>query len=143
MRKMLLSKIHRATVTHADVHYEGRITLPPHLLEAAELVPYQAVAVWNVTNGQRFETYAIRGLPGGDIAINGAAAHLAGPGDIVIVSGFTYLPEDQVDQHQPKLVFVDAKNQITELRPEVPGPSPPGPSKGTNGHAGLATEKSK
>jgi aspartate 1-decarboxylase len=123
MRKMLLSKIHRATVTHADVHYEGSITLPPHLLEAAGLVPYQAVNVWNVTNGHRFETYAIRGLPGGDIAINGAAAHLAGPGDIVIVSGFAYLTEDQVHEHMPRLVFVDAENQITEVRPEVPGPS--------------------
>jgi aspartate 1-decarboxylase len=122
MRKMLQSKIHRAIVTHADVHYEGSITLPPHLLEAAGLVPFQAVSVWNVTNGHRFETYAIRGLPGGDIAINGAAAHLAGPGDIVIVSAFTYLTEEQVHQHEPRLVFVDEKNQITDMRPEVPGP---------------------
>jgi aspartate 1-decarboxylase len=119
---MLQSKIHRATVTHADVHYEGSITLPPHLLEAAGLVPYQAVSVWNVTNGHRFETYAIRGLPGGDVAINGAAAHLAGPGDIVIVSAFAYLAEEQVHRHQPRLVFVDEKNQIKETRPEVPGP---------------------
>jgi aspartate 1-decarboxylase len=138
MRKMLLSKIHRATVTHADVQYEGSITLPPHLLDAAGLVPYQAVNVWNVTNGHRFETYAIRGLSGGDIAINGAAAHLAGPGDIVIVSAFEYLSDEQVNQHRPRLVFVDATNQITETRSEVPGPSLATPANGANGHVGKA-----
>jgi aspartate 1-decarboxylase len=134
MRKMLFSKIHRATVTHADVNYEGSITLPPHLLDAAGLVPYQAVGVWNVTNGNRFETYAIRGRPGGDIAINGAAAHLAGPGDVIIISAFSYLPEEQVRKHQPRLVFVDARNQITDIRPEVPGPSWSAAGPTENGH---------
>jgi aspartate 1-decarboxylase len=143
MRKMLQSKIHRATVTHADVHYEGSITLPPHLLDAAGLVPYQAVSVWNVTNGHRFETYAIRGLPGGDIAINGAAAHLAGPGDIVIVSAFAYLPEEQANRHQPRLVFVDAKNRISDLRPEVPGPSLATASNGAKGQTSAAAQGAK
>lgn len=122
MRKMLQSKIHRATVTHADVNYEGSISLPPHLLEAAGILPYQAVNVWNVTNGNRFETYAIRGLPGGDIAINGAAAHLARPGDTVIIAAFDYVAEDKAARHKPVLVFVDSRNMIAESRPEVPGP---------------------
>jgi aspartate 1-decarboxylase len=133
MRKMLLSKIHRATVTHADVDYEGSITLPPHLFEAAGIVSYQAVSVWNVTNGQRFETYAIRGLPGGAIAINGAAAHLAGPGDIIIIAAFTYLPDEALPKHQPRLVFVDANNQIVDTRPEVPGPQLAQTAPPTNG----------
>jgi aspartate 1-decarboxylase len=143
MRKMLQSKIHRATVTHADINYEGSITLPPHLLDAAGLVPYQAVNVWNVSNGHRFETYAIRGLAGGDIAINGAAAHLAGPGDIVIVSAFVYLPEDQVNRHQPRLVFVDAKNQIADVRPEVPGPLLATTANGANGHRSPSAESTR
>ena len=143
MKKMLSSKIHRATVTHADVNYEGSITLPPHLLEAAGLSPYQAVAVWNVTTGGRFETYAILGRPGGEIAINGAAAHLAGPGDLIIVSAFCYLTDDQVPKHRPRLVFVDAHNQITDIRAEVPGPELPQFAGAAKGHASAAANNAQ
>ena len=136
MRKMLSSKIHRATVTHADVDYEGSITLPPQLLEAARLVPYQAVSIWNVTNGHRFETYTIRGTTAHEIAINGAAAHLAGPGDIIIISAFSYLPEEAVQRHAPQLVFVNADNQVSEIRAELPGPQRHPSTTVANGQSG-------
>lgn len=123
MRKVLHSKIHRATVTHADVNYEGSITLAPELLEAADLAEYEAVHVWNVSAGTRFETYTIRGIPGStDIAINGAAARLVTPGDIIIVASFQWMPEERMADYAPKLVFVDKNNRVKEFRPEVPGP---------------------
>ncbi len=120
---MLKSKIHRAHVTHADVDYEGSVSIPPELLEATDIAEYEAVHVWNVTRGTRFETYAITGVPGSrDICVNGAAAHLAKPGDIVIIACFFDLPAESVHNHKPKLVFVDQENRICELRAEVPGP---------------------
>lgn len=122
-RKVLRSKIHRATVTHADLHYEGSITIPPDLLEISGIAEYEAVAVWNVTSGTRFETYAISGLPDSrDICVNGAAAHLVTPGDLVIVACFQFLPDDRVADHKPQLVFVNEKNEIAEIRSEIPGP---------------------
>ena len=122
-RKVLRSKIHRATVTHADLHYEGSVTIPPELLEASGIMEYEAVSIWNVTNGSRFETYAITGLPGSrDICINGAAAHLTKPGDIVIIACFFDLHEKYVRDYKPKLVFVDSANRISQLRKEIPGP---------------------
>lgn len=125
-RRVLRSKIHRATVTQADLHYEGSVTIPPDLMEAAGLVENEAVHIWNVTSGTRFETYAITGLPDSrDICINGAAAHLASPGDLVIIACFEYLESDKVATHEPKLVFVDKNNNIAELRKEVPGPQRP------------------
>ena len=88
-RRMLGAKIHRATVTQADLDYEGSLTIPPELLAAADIAEHEAVHVWNVTRGTRFETYAILGEPGaGDICANGAAAHLAQPGHIVIIATF-------------------------------------------------------
>ena len=126
MRKVLHSKIHRATVTHADLHYEGSITISPELLETADINEYEAVNVWNVTQGTRFETYTILGKPGSsDICVNGAAAHLVSPGDLVIIAAFTYLNEERVATHKPTLVFVDENNQVAELRSEVPGPEEP------------------
>lgn len=122
-RKVLRSKIHRATVTHADLHYEGSITVPPELLETAEIEAYEAVHVWNVTRGTRFETYAIAGLPNSeDICVNGAAAHLVEPGDLVIIACFQFLEANEVRDHKPKLVFVDANNRLAEIRDEIPGP---------------------
>lgn len=122
-RKMLRCKIHRATITHADVHYEGSITVPPELLDAAGLAEYEAVNVWNVTNGARFETYTILGQPGStDIAVNGAAARLVTPGDIIIIAAFDLVPESRVASHKPTLVFVDQHNRVKEFRPEVAGP---------------------
>lgn len=123
LRKVLRSKIHRATVTHADVHYEGSITIAPELLAAADIREYEAVSVWNVTSGARLETYAITGEPGStDLCINGAAAHLVRPGDIVIIACFSWLDARALEQFKPKLVFVDERNRIKEHRAEMPGP---------------------
>ena len=122
-RKFLRTKIHRATVTHADLHYEGSISIPPELLEASGIAEYEAVNVWNVTRGTRFETYAITGRRNsGEISINGAAAHLVNPGDIVIVACFTFLEPDEIADFKPKAIFVDGNNRIKEIRKEIPGP---------------------
>lgn len=122
-RKMLHAKIHRATVTHADLSYEGSITLAPELLDASGILPYEAVDIWDVTNGNRLQTYAIEGQAGTcDISINGAAAHLIKPGDIVIIAAFSFLTDQQAQQIVPKVVFVDERNQIKAQRAEVPGP---------------------
>lgn len=121
---MLWSKIHRATVTGADVDYEGSLTIPPDLLQAASIVPYEVVQVWNVTRGTRLQTYAIEGLPGArDICANGAAAHKVRPGDKIIIAAFVWMEDSEIDVHEPKLVFVDAENSIARIGPEVPGPS--------------------
>jgi aspartate 1-decarboxylase len=117
MRTFLRSKIHRATVTDADVDYEGSITIDRHLLAAADIRPYEKVEIYNVTSGTRFETYAIEGEPGsGEIGINGAAAHLARPGDKVIIACYGMVHEGQMLNHVPKLVFVDDANGIRALK---------------------------
>lgn len=121
-RKMLKSKIHRARVTQADLDYEGSITIAPELLKAADILPYEAVNVWNVTAGTRFETYAITGIPGStDICVNGAAAHLVTPGDLVIIASFTQVPEEKCAHVVPTVVFVDQFNRYREIRAEVVG----------------------
>ncbi|MCB0317414.1 MAG: aspartate 1-decarboxylase [Bdellovibrionales bacterium] len=123
MRKILRAKIHRATVTHADLHYEGSITLPPELMSLSGIVTNEAVAVWNINNGSRFETYAIEGAKNSwDISVNGAAAHLVSPGDLVIIAAFEYLNSKEVSSFEPKLIFVDQNNRPKELRKEIPGP---------------------
>ena len=123
MRKLLRAKIHRATVTQADVHYEGSITIDRRLMDATDLLPNEAVCVWNVTNGERFETYAVEGPPDtGVICVNGAAAHRVAPGDLVIIAAYTWLAEEAARRHQPKVVFVDDRNRIRDLRAEIPGP---------------------
>jgi aspartate 1-decarboxylase len=123
MRKMMRAKIHRATVTQADVDYEGSITLDRRLMDATDLLPNEAVCVWNVTNGNRFETYAVEGPPdSGVVCVNGAAAHLVRPGDLVIIAAFTWLREEEARAHEPKVVFVDGQNRIREKREERPGP---------------------
>lgn len=128
-RRVLRSKIHRATVTQAELHYEGSVTISPELLEASGIVPYEAVHIWNVSSGTRLETYAIAGKPGStDICVNGAAAHLVEPGDMVIIACFMYVNSAQIADHKPKLVFVDAHNRIKEIREEIPGPFTPHPS---------------
>jgi aspartate 1-decarboxylase len=119
---MLKSKIHRATVTGADLHYEGSVTIDWELMEAADIIPYEAVAVWNVTNGSRLETYAIEGEPGsGVICLNGAAARLVAPKDLVIIASFVNMPEAEAQQYEPKLVFVDGQNRMLPTRKEEPG----------------------
>lgn len=121
-RKFLHSKIHRATVTHADLHYEGSLTIPPRLMEAAKFLDYEAIHVWNVTRGTRLETYAITGTDDVSICANGAAAHLIKPNDIVIIAAFTFVKTSSPYSHQPTVVFVDENNQIKDIKPEIPGP---------------------
>lgn len=122
-RKLLAAKIHRATVTAANVDYEGSITIPPELLEAAGIQPYESVHVWNVTRGSRLETYAIAGRRGSsDICANGAAAHLVQPGDQVILACYAFVPAERVTEHRPQLIFVNESNQIVHTGPEVGGP---------------------
>jgi aspartate 1-decarboxylase len=112
-RTMLKSKVHRATVTQADLHYVGSITLDPDLMDAADLLPGEQVAVVDVTNGARLETYVIEGERGsGVVGINGAAAHLVHPGDLVIVISYAVLPDDQARMYRPRVVFVDEANRI-------------------------------
>src|SRR3954465_15014990 len=111
-RHMLKSKIHRAKVTEANVHYEGSLTLDAHLLHAADVIPYEEVHVWNVTRGTRFRTYAMLGEPGsGVVCANGAAALLVEPGDLIIIATFTMLEAAELAGFKPKLVFVDGRNQ--------------------------------
>jgi aspartate 1-decarboxylase len=110
---MLKSKIHRATVTDADVNYEGSITIDPVLMEAADILPYEQVDVVNVNNGARLTTYAIPGSRGaGRLAINGAAARLVNVGDTVIVLSYQETEDDAARGHQPRLVYVDGDNRI-------------------------------
>jgi aspartate 1-decarboxylase len=119
-RRMLKSKIHRATVTHADLNYEGSITISPELLAQADILPYESVHIWNVTAGTRFETYAIEGEPHSHrICVNGAAAHLVTPGDLIIIASFIQLEEVKCASHIPTVVFVDERNIIKEIREEV------------------------
>ena len=119
-RKMLRAKIHRATVTEANVDYEGSITIDRRLMDATDLLPNEAVCVWNVTNGNRFETYTVEGQPdSGVICVNGAAAHLVSPGDLIIIAAFTWLGEEAARVHEPKVVFVDERNRVREKRGEV------------------------
>lgn len=119
-RKLLGSKIHRATVTQANLEYEGSITIPPELMRAADIYANEAVSIWNVTSGTRLETYAVVGKEKSkDICINGAAAHLVNAGDIVIIACFIQVPEDECAHHKPKVVFVDESNTIREIRQEL------------------------
>ena len=116
---MLKSKIHRATVTEADVHYEGSLTLDAHLLHAADIVPYEEVHVWNVTRGTRFRTYAMTGEIGsGVVCANGAAALLVEPGDLVIIATFTDVEDSELEDFRPKIVLVDENNAIKSVKSE-------------------------
>ncbi len=110
---MLKSKIHRATVTDADVNYEGSITIDPVLMEAADILPFEQVDVVNIHNGARLTTYAIEGEPGsGQLAINGAAARLMNIGDTVIVLSYQEMEDEAARDHQPRLIYVDGDNRI-------------------------------
>ncbi len=124
-RTFLKSKIHRATVTHADLEYEGSVSIDEDLLEAAGIWEFEAVHVWNITRGSRLQTYAIRGQRGsGVICINGAAAHLNKPGDLVILASFAELEESEARTFKPTVVLVDSQNRIVVRNAvEVPGPA--------------------
>ena len=115
-RTMFKSKIHRATVTQADLHYVGSITIDADLMDAADLLPGEQVAVVDITNGARLETYVIEGDRGsGVIGINGAAAHLVNPGDLVIVISYASMPDAEAKAYLPKVVHVDSANRIDHL----------------------------
>ncbi|MFO8057606.1 MAG: aspartate 1-decarboxylase [bacterium] len=112
-RTMLKSKVHRATVTRADLNYVGSIEIDQDLMEAADIVTHEQVHVWNITTGDRLVTYAIPGERGsGTICINGAAAHCAGRGDLVIVASFTDVEAGEAENWEPRLVFVDGENRV-------------------------------
>lgn len=120
-RTLLKSKIHRVAVTHCELHYEGSCAIDEDLLDAANIAENEQVHIWNINNGERFITYAIRGERGsGMISVNGSAARRASTGDLIIIAAFAQVHEDQVGTHSPKLVFVDDKNRQTELRSSVP-----------------------
>jgi len=113
IRHFLKSKIHRATVTEAKLEYEGSITVDGALMEAAGIVPWEQVQVYNISNGERFTTYAIQGRPGeGTICVNGAAARLANPGDKVIIVTYAMLSDKEAAGFKPAVVLVDERNRV-------------------------------
>jgi len=118
---VLYSKIHRATVTDAQLHYEGSLTIDQHLMELAGLSEYQQIDIYNITNGERFTTYAIVGEPHtGIIQVNGAAAHKAGAGDLIIIAAYAMIPQSEATEWKPKLVFVDRDtNRPTNDKPAL------------------------
>ncbi|MGO4614368.1 aspartate 1-decarboxylase [Nocardia sp. 2YAB30] len=116
LRTMMKSKIHRATVTHADLHYVGSVTVDRDLLDAADLLEGEQVCIVDIDNGARLETYVIAGERGsGVIGINGAAAHLVHPGDLVILIAYGQMNEQELAEYDPKVVFVDERNCLVEL----------------------------
>lgn len=125
MRIMMKSKIHRATVTQADLHYVGSVTLDAALMEAADLLEGEQVAIVDVTNGARIETYVIPGPRGtGVIGINGAAAHLVHPGDLVIIMSYALFSESEARGLRPTVVHVDSENGILKIGNDVAEPVP-------------------
>ncbi len=112
-RIMLKSKIHRATLTGANLSYEGSITIDETLMEAADILPFEQVQIYDINNGNRFETYVIKGeKDSGEICVNGAAARLVSEGDLVIIASYFNLDEKEAIEHKPKLVYADEKNRI-------------------------------
>jgi aspartate 1-decarboxylase len=113
LRTMLKAKIHRATVTDANIDYEGSITIDRDLMDAADLWEHERVDIWDCTNGARLSTYAISGERGsGTIGINGAAAHLVKPGDVVIIASFVQMEGAEARSYEPRMCFVDARNRL-------------------------------
>lgn len=118
---MLKAKIHRATVTHAELHYEGSCAIDGRLLDVSGIREYEQIHIYNVNNGERFVTYAIRGEEGsGLISINGAAAHKASPGDIIIICAYAQLGEAELAAFKPTLVYVDRQNRLTHTNDSIP-----------------------
>ena len=116
-RIMLRAKIHRASITQCDLNYEGSCGIDEDLLDAADICEFEKIELYNVNNGERFSTYAIRGKRGtGEISLNGAAARLAQLGDLLIICTYAPMNEDEVASYKPKIVFVDEKNRITGLK---------------------------
>ena len=120
-RTMLKSKLHRATVTHSELHYEGSCAIDEALLDAANIHEYEQIQIYNVTNGERFTTYAIRAARGsGIISVNGAAAHKANPGDLVIIATYAVYNELELARYEPELVYIGESNCILDTRHEIP-----------------------
>ena len=118
---MLKAKIHRATVTHAELHYEGSIAIDSVLLDASGIREYEQIHAWNINNGKRFVTYALRAEAGsGIISVNGSAAHRAQPGDLIIIAAFAQLSEAELEAFQPTLVYADAHNRISHTNRAIP-----------------------
>ncbi|MFC1478903.1 aspartate 1-decarboxylase [Candidatus Margulisiibacteriota bacterium] len=113
LREMCKSKLHRVTVTGANIDYEGSITIDEELMKAADMLPYEKVQVANITNGNRLTTYVIKGQPGsGEICLNGAAARLCSVGDLVLIISYAAYNEEELKEHKPKMILVDDKNRI-------------------------------
>lgn len=120
-RRLLKSKLHRVTVTHSELEYEGSVAIDSRLLDAADILEYEGLEVYNITNGERFNTYAIRAEEGsGIISVNGAAAHKANPDDIIIICTYAELNEKELPNFKPRLVYVDSDNRITHTRNAIP-----------------------
>ena len=119
-RCMLLSKVHRAVVSAADTDYEGSLTVPPEVMEAAGFLPHEVVQVANIANGARFTTYAIAGTEPGHFQLNGAAARLGAAGDRIIVFTFAWMDSEEAGAHRPRVVHMDEANRIAS----VEGPTP-------------------
>jgi aspartate 1-decarboxylase len=118
---MLQAKLHRVRVTQSELHYEGSCAIDDDLLEASGIKEYQQIDIYNVTNGERFTTYAIRAERGSrTISVNGAAAHKAGPGDILIIAAYSIYSEMEMQKYHPSLVYVDEHNRIIAQRERIP-----------------------
>jgi aspartate 1-decarboxylase len=118
---MLKAKLHRVTVTHAELEYEGSCAIDGKLLDTSGIREYEQIEIYNITNGERFTTYAIRAEDNsGIISVNGAAAHKANPGDTIIICAYVGLNQQELLSYKPKLVYVDEKNTITHTRNTIP-----------------------
>ena len=119
-RTMLKSKLHRVTVTHSELHYEGSCAIDEALLDAADIREFEQISIYNVSNGERFSTYAIRAQRNsGVISVNGAAAHKANPKDIIIIASYAHYNELALQRYAPQLVYVNTQNQISHQRNEI------------------------
>ncbi|SDQ95983.1 aspartate 1-decarboxylase [Actinopolyspora saharensis] len=142
LRTMLKSKIHRATVTQADLHYVGSVTIDAALMEAADLLDGEQVTIVDVTNGARLETYAITGeRDSGVLGINGAAAHLVHPGDLVILIAYGMMDDSEARTFRPRVLFVDSDNRVVETGGD-PAHVPSGSGLGSSGVSGNGTDPS-
>jgi aspartate 1-decarboxylase len=120
-RTMLKSKLHRVHVTHSELHYEGSCAIDEALLEASNIREYEQISIYNVSNGERFSTYAIRAeRNSGIISVNGAAAHKASPGDIIIIASYAVYNEIELEKFTPQLIYVDSNNRIKSQRTSIP-----------------------
>lgn len=120
-RTLLMSKLHRVTVTHCELHYEGSCAIDDDLLEAADIREYQQIEIWNINNGERFTTYAIRAQRGsGIISVNGSAARKAAVGDLLVIATFAAYEDKELATYQPRLVYADESNRIVRQNDSIP-----------------------